>query len=289
MNERVQEYKAIAEYVSRIDSVSRILNKFSSIQNIPIEEEKLKRDIDQTLVALISRCDAKEEPLRQEERYLQAVRYFDGDTEAAKSSVLEAERRRAEETVNLVSQMTNIIIQRDEAHPSERKTSVNFLSSYIRKGFQEYMAEKKPAFPKQITIKVDSWTGTTESGEDAEALHSEFKAHMQQERNQELARVKLASPMQRAVVFGIWAAVSIFLFLQGPVLGILGVAATLIYGLRANKITKTKKDQVREINTRYDEKLVNGKKSIDAVLSEWRRAKEMVRAYESNEVTDIVA
>ena len=76
------------------------------MQNVDVDQQKLKKDIDQTLVTLISRYDGKEEPLRKEERYLMAVRYFDGDTAAAKASILEADRKRTEDTIDLVGQMT---------------------------------------------------------------------------------------------------------------------------------------------------------------------------------------
>lgn len=289
MNESVREYADIAAYVSRINSVGVISNKFSSMKNIAVEEEKLKKDIDQTLVSLISRCDEKEEPLRKEERYLQAVRYFDGDTEAAKHSVLEAERKRKEETIDLVSQMTNIIIHRENAHPSERKTSVNFLSSYIRGGFQEYMAEKKPAFPQQITLNVDTWSGVTKGGSNTDALQHEYELHMQQERQQMLETVKEDKPKKRKITAGVIGAISlVFLLLFAP-LGIIGLVGAGLCFLSSGKIAKANQERIASINAEYDAKIITGKKKIDDIINEWESAKAIVEKYESSSTPDIVA
>lgn len=92
MSNCVHEYREIYDYISRINSVDRIAHNFSQMKHVEVDQQKLKKDIDQTLVTLISRCDDKEEPLRKEERYLMAVRYFDGDTAAARASILSADQ-----------------------------------------------------------------------------------------------------------------------------------------------------------------------------------------------------
>ncbi len=289
MSSNVREYAEIAAYVSRINSVGRISNKFSSIKNVTVEEEKLKRDIDQTLVSLISRCDEKEEPLRKEERYLQAIRYFDGDIDAAKRSVLEADRKRTEETIDLVSQMTNIIMNKEDAHPSERKTSVNFLSSYIRSGFQEYMAEKKPAFPKQITLNVDSWSGISTDGANTAELHCSYEMHMQQERQEKINTVKSNKPKKRIITAAIIAGISvIFLFILWPI-GLMGLIGSGICFLTSGSVKKVNAKRIAEINAEYDAKIAAGKAKINDILAEWKRAKTIVDNYESGAVPDIVA
>ena len=292
MNASVREYSEIAAYVSRINSIGRISDNFSSMKNVAVDEDKLKRDIDQSLVSLISRCDTKEEPLRKEERYLLAVRYFDGDTDAAKRSVLEADRKRTEETIDLVSQMTNIIINREDSHPSERKTSVNFLSSYIRGGFQEYMEEKKPAFPRQITLKVDTWTGKTTDGTNGASLYREFETHMQQERLEKLdvlVTKKSTKPKSRKITAVIIAVISfIFLFLATP-LGIAGLVGAFFCYRSSEKVVVKNQEEIDAINAEYDRKIIAGRKKIDDILAEWKDVKSIVDKYESNSIPDIVA
>lgn len=289
MRSNVCEYAEIAAYVSRINSVGRISDKFSSIKNITVEEEKLKKDIDQTLVSLISRCDEREEPLRKEERYLQAIRYFDGDTDAAKRSVLEADRKRTEETIDLVSQMTNIIINREDARPSERKTSVNFLSSYIRSGFKEYIMEKKPEFPEKITLNVDTWSGATADGTNDDELQRSYELHMQQERQRELAEVKMDKPKQRKILAGILGGVGLILVILFMPLGIMSLIGAGVCFLTSGSVEKANQQKVVKINTEYDVKIATGKKKIGDILAEWHQAKGIAASFESSEIPDIIA
>lgn len=289
MSSSVREYADIAAYVSRINSVGMIASNFSGMKNVAEDEAKLKNDIDQTLVSLISRYDAVEEPLRKEERYLQAVRYFDGDTEAAKRAVLEADRKRTEETIDLVSQMTNIIIKRQDARPSEKKTSVSFLSTYIRSGFQEYVTEKKSDFPQQITLNVDTWSGTTADGENADELHRGYEAHMQQERQQVLETLRENKIKQRKILAaGIGALSFTFLFLFVP-LGIVGLIGAGICFFSSGSVDKANKQQILSINEEYDANIAAGHRKIDDIITEWKKAKEIVAEFENDGIPDIVA
>ena len=288
MNGCVHEYAEIAEYVGRINSVGIISNKFSGMKNVMVEGEKLKRDIDQTLVSLISKCDDKEEPLRKEEKYLQAIRYFDGDTEAAKRSILEADHRRTEETIDLVGQMTNVIIN-EEAHPSERKTAVNFLSGYIRKGFQNYMAEKKPEFPQQITLSMDSWSCATTDGSNRDAMQRGYELTMQNERKNALNNVKESAPKNRMILASVLGIIGLIFMFIVPVLGIGGIVGSVFCFLSANKLKKTTQNRIAEINAEYDAKIAAGKKRINDIVTEWEQAKLIVQNYEAGETPDVVA
>lgn len=289
MSSGVREYADIAAYVSRINSVGMIASNFSGIKNVAEDEAKLKNDIDQTLVSLISRYDAVEEPLRKEEKYLQAVRYFDGDTEAAKRAVLEADRKRTEETIDLVSQMTNIIIKRQDARPSEKKTSVSFLSTYIRSGFQEYVTEKKSDFPQQITLNVDTWSGTTADGENADALHRGYEAHMQQERQQVLETLRENKTKQRKIMaVGIGALSFAFLLMFAP-LGIVGLIGAGLCFFSSGSVDKANKQQILSINEEYDANIAAGHRKIDDIITEWKKAKEIVAEFENDDIPDIVA
>lgn len=278
----VPEYQNIADYVSRINTVDKISTDFAFMQNVSIEGEKLKKDIDKTLVTLISRCDEKEEPLRKEEKYLQAIRYFNGDTEAAKRSVLEADKKRTEATIDLVGQMTNIIINRKDADPSERKTSINFLRGYIHSGFRRYLSEKKPVFPQQITLKVDSWTGTTVNCTNANDLHRSYEMHMNNERQQAVNAVAakappMSKPLDQALKIILW---------------IFALPYMLYYTWNEKQKEKARQEVVQHINAinvDYTAKIAAGHRRIDQILNEWDNVKTVVANFEKNDIPNIVA
>lgn len=289
LQEHVAEYSDIAEYVGRINAVGKISDNFSGMKNVDVDQQKLKKDIDQTLVTLISRCDEKEEPLRREEQYLLAVRRFDGDTEAAKAAVLEASRKRTEDTINLVDQMTNVIVHAEDYRPSERKTAVSFLSSYIRSGFESYVTEKKETFPKAVTLEVDSWKGTAHSGADAEAKKAEFRAYMEKERTEKLEAIQKKRPKQfriAAIILGILGLV--FLFIT-PFLGIPMLAGAGFCIWKSIKLMKAIIDHTAEANADFDNRILQGEQQIDAVLTEWDAAKNTVENFESEKLRDVVA
>lgn len=289
MKSTVREYAEINAYVSRINSIDTISRKFAGIKNVDSQEEKLKMDIDQTLVALISRCDTKEEPLRKEEKYLQAVRYFNGDTEAAKRSVLEADRLRKEETIDLVGQMTNIIINREDARPSERKTSVNFLSTYIRNGFRKYITEAKPSFPRQITLNINGWSGVTVDGRNVVALQNDYEQYMHNQWSSKLNAISSGKSTGLLLTAAIFAVLSIILLLAAGPVALLPLAVAVICLFSGINAKKQNALLVQNTNVKYRRMIDEGKQQIYETLGEWQQAQNIVYIHESKELPDIVA
>ncbi len=283
------EYSDISAYVSRINSVDRIATNFSRMKNVEVDQQKLKSDIDHTLVTLISRYDAKEEPLRKEERYLMAVRYFDGDTAAAKASILEADSKKIEETIDLIGQMTNVIVKNNTAMPSEKKTAVSFLSNYIRGGFESYITEKKQSFPQQITLDVDGWTGTVTDSSSAATLKGSFEQHMEQRRAAELNAAQSTKPKILRILSIVLGVIGVILLLMMPVFGVLFLGGGGYCFYKSYKDVKNGVEIAKQINEDYNNRIVAGKQRIDAALTEWNQAQELVRTFESKQMRDIVA
>lgn len=284
----VHEYSDICAYISRINSVDRIAHTFSQMKNLEVDQQKLKNDIDQTLVALISRYDTKEEPLRKEEMYLMAVRYFHGDTDAAKASILRADERKREETIDLIGQMTNVIIGQGDVLPSEKKTAVSFLSSYIRGGFESYITEKKASFPQEITLEVEDWNGTTADGTNAAALKVDFERHMGRHRVEQLDAIQARRPKASifaSVVTGILGVCS----LMTPAVGITLLLISLFCFFSASKAKKNIDEDTKNFNVDFNKRVAAGKQKIDETLLEWERARTLARSFESQKIRDIVA
>jgi hypothetical protein len=285
----VHEYSDIAAYVSRINAVEGIRGNFSKIKQIEVDQQKLKKDIDQTLVSLISRYDVREEPLRKEERYLKAVRYFDGDTAAAKASILEADRKRTEETIDLLSQMTNVIVKKEGSKPSERKTAMSFLGSYIRSGFSQYITEKKASFPTQISLEVNGWTGTTTDGSNVAALQADYAQHMETQRQQKLNAVKEKRPKQlKIAAIGLGVVGIVFLFIVS-LIGVLCIAGAVGCFIASTKAAKNIVQTVESTNAEFDEKIASGKQQINDTLNEWNNARALVDTFERAGIPDVVA
>ncbi|MBD5084832.1 MAG: hypothetical protein HDT33_07165 [Clostridiales bacterium] len=289
MSACVHEYDAISAYVSRINSVDKIAYNFSKMKNVEVDQQKLKKDIDQTLVALISRYDSKEEPLRKEEQYLMAVRNFDGDTEAAKASILAAERKKREETIDLIGQMTNVIVAKEGVRPSEKKTAVSFLSSYIRNGFETYITEKKPTFPEQITLEVEDWRGVSTDGTNGAALKTDFEQHMERRRAETLSAIQTQRPQQLKIASLVLAVLGVICLVPMFPLGVILLIGAVGLFLSSSKAVKDIATNTVNSNADFDGRILSGKQKIDAALSEWTQAQSLVRKFESEQIRDIVA
>lgn len=285
----VQEYSAISEYIGRIRSVDSIASTFSKMKHTEVDQQKLKKDIDQTLVTLISRYDAKEEPLRKEEQYLTAVRRFDGDTAAAKAYILESERRQTEETIDLIGQMTNVIVQKEGSRPSEKKTAVSFLSSYIRGGFERYITEKKESFPQAVTLEIDGWKGASRDGTDGAALKADFQRYMAQRHQASLQSLPSNQPKTLKIAALVLAVLGAVGLMAAPPLGVILLVGALFCFLNSSKAAKRMAESTLQMSAEYSTKLAEGQQRIDAALSEWERARRMVQEFEREQLRDVVA
>lgn len=289
MQSCVPEYEKIVEYVGRINSVDQISGNFSRMKHLVVDQQKLKKDIDQTLVTLISRCDEKEEPLRKEEKYLLAIRQFDGDTMAAKASILEASRRRTEETIDLIGQMTNVIVKKDDTRPSEKKTAVSFLSSYIRGGFESYITEKKADFPEQITLQIEGWEGKTADGSNVSALKTEFTQYMNRRCAEKIQAIQSEKPKKLRVIAIVLALLGAVLLIPSMPIAVILLAAAGLCGMKARKMVKNAAEYTAAVNRDFGWRIGTGMQRINEAVAEWKSVQNTVQKFEAEKPRDVVA
>lgn len=285
----VTEYERINEYVSRILSVDPIAENLTGINNAYIDQNRLKARIDDSLIKLISKYNEDEEPLRKEEAYLKAVKYFEGDKEAAKQSILKIEHERKQQTLNLVEQMSNVILTDKDTSPSERKTAVSFLSGYIRKGFQTYITEKKDAFPKQITMNVDGWSGTSEDGNNADELCRAFETEMTNRRAAEIEKASRNNEKTMKIIAIVLAVLGVVCLFAIPIFGVLLLAGAAVLAYFSFKAKKTTAEKIKAIEQDYTNRIANGKAKINHTTAQWKEAKDVVYQFESNPIKEIIA
>lgn len=284
----VKEYPEIDAYIGRINSVGDISENFANITTAVVSQESLKENIDKRLILLISKYDTKEEALKREEHYYDLVRKLGGDEQTAMQVVAREEQAKREHTLNLVEQMSNVVVMTDDVPPSMKKTAVTFLSDYIQKGFDSYIAEKKENFPKQITVGVYDWSGTVVDGSEAEALCADFTNHMM--RNKDTALYDAAfKPTRLYTGVCIAAVIALIALIMGIVgLTVLSVAGGLVWTMY-NLAQKGKaEEQQQQIAEEYTRQIVNGQNTIRNICSQWRAAQDVVRNFENTPSRRIV-
>jgi hypothetical protein len=289
LKDSVQEYGRINDYVSRINSVDTISENFTGIVNAYVDQDRLKSMIDKNLISLVSRYDEAEEPLRKEEKYLNAVKKYEGDTTAAKEAIIEAERLRQVKALNLVEQMTKVIRSEGDVSPSEKKTAVSFLSGYIKKGFNSYITEKKNDFPESITMNINGWIGTTTDGSNYNQLYADYDNYLANRCHQEVMLATTNAPrnwMVGSILLGVFALIMLIVALPLGVLLLLGAGAC------AFMIMKSKKDinsNILAINKKYEDMSIQGKNKIVACIDQWNNTKNIVTQFTNEPLKEIIA
>lgn len=289
LKDSVQEYNRIDAYVSRINSVDAIADNFTGIVGAYVDQERLKATIDKNLISLISNYDEEEEPLRKEEEYLKAVKKLDGDSDAAKGVILEAERLRQVKALNLVEQMSKVIRTEGDVSPSKKKTAVSFLSGYIKKGFNSYITEKKADFPESITMNINGWIGTTLDGSNYNQLCTDYDKFLSEQNNKEVMIASTNAPKK-----WLYASISIGIFALIMLIAVppIGIIFALGAGACALMIRKSKNDintKITSINQKYIQKSTKGKNKIAACIDQWNKTKSIANQFNNEPIRDIIA
>lgn len=289
LSDSVPEYSRIDDYVRRIMSVDSIADNLTGINQAYIDQNSLKAKIDKSLIQLISRYNEDEEPLRKEEEYLKAIKFFEGDKEAAKQAMIKSEQERQQKTLNLVEQMSNVILTKEDVIPSERKTAVSFLSGYIRKGFQSYITEKKDSFPRQITLQVDGWSGSYGEGANADQLCADFEKSMAERCEAQVSSANHNGLTLRLIGCGILAISGVICLFPVLPLGIILLIGAAFLGLNALSTKKNTADKIAAIRQDHAARTASGKDKIRRIVQQWEDARQVVYAFESQPIKEIIA
>lgn len=289
LKQSVSEFPQINDYMKRINSVDRIADNFGQINHAYIDSEGLKAKIDKNLISLICGYDKNEERLRKEEKRCILIKEFHGDKEKAEQYISAEEKAKREKKLNLVEQMTSTIISKKDVSTSEKKTAVSFLSGYIRKGFQNYITEKKSAFPQQINLEIFGWKGATTDTGNYQQLLADYEAYMTANRDAELGKINEKKP-KTFMVLGIILAVLtvVCIFAAWPLAILLGIGTIVMFVMRAKAIKQNEKNR-QDITADYAQRIQLGQARIIEVMKEWSAVRNTVIEFEKKPLREIIA
>lgn len=284
-----EEFGYINDFLERADAVGGIKEKFNGIQNAYVDQNALRKAVDEHLVKLVSADDAKERKLREQERYLLAVKACQGDIEAARNLVNKQRKEEKTRTMNIVEQLTHIISDDQSVIPSQKKTAVSFLHGYINKGYTKYIAEKRKAFPEKITIRLNGWSGETTDGANEDALIASYNQYLSAEANQKKTALLNSDNSKTmnivAIVLALAAVMGAFL---NPILLILLAVAGYVFFSGKKKVSNIQKG-IEETDKQYQDMAVNGRETIHQCCDQWKRVTEYLQSFESQKPETIVA
>ncbi len=189
------EFAQIDNYAKRIKAVASIKGYFEKILRHEVNIGGLVNAIDNQLIALVSKYDDDEKPLRDEETLLQLIKKHNGDENKAKAELAWINMKNYDKPVNFAERLRTTIMETDPAkvEPSARKTSVKLLSNYIEEAFTEFITENKDAYPTEVTLKMRlqgtkkgtkefPWQGKVTDGSNADELKKSISALVNKEK-----------------------------------------------------------------------------------------------------------
>lgn len=286
----VQEFGYIDQYLARVAAVNGISESFHNIQNAFVDQDALRRVVDEHLIKLVSADDKAERKLREKEEYLIAVKACEGDTAAARQTVEKHKIEKATKTMNIIEHFTRIVSDGSDVHPAEKKTAVSFLQGYINRGFSRYIEEKKEVFPQQITLNVNGWSGQTVDGGNGAELQGSYESFLANQKEAEKAQIAVKMNPKRgligAAILGVLGV--IFLITLLPI----GVILLLLAGISLLSSNKTKHNRIAglaALETKYQTLSQEGRAEIERCLAQWEAARNRAQSFEPHKPEHIVA
>lgn len=272
------EFAKINEYVGRLEAVRKIENDFESLNGSDIDINKLREEIDARLEALVKNVEEEEYELRDEEKFYKMVK-LDGNEEKARNQIEQDKRRREEETLNIIEQMSNTIMNSDKK--ADRKTALRFVNGFASKGMKEYMSES--SFPETVTLSRDGWSKSISKDTNVDEVCQNYVAKMNQDCQSEKDGIVSSSSKTKyiilASVFGVLGL--IFLFTAMP-LGVIALGGAGFMIFRIATFNKTVAKKKAEVDERYKRLTDVGLESIRQANSQWKQVCDYV--YVDNDI-----
>ena len=289
LKKNVKEFGRIDDYLGRICASGSVETAFDNLAKAPVDQTQLVRGIDERLVQLVSDYAQEEKPLRDQEEELTAIKAYRGDVFTAQKVVEGARRLKKAQKMDMVAKMTDVISGGKGRAISERKTAISFLKNYINDGYDRFLDEKSEAFPTQISIGIDGWTGNTVDGSNETQLLDDYEKYMDGLRQQKVDAVNMKPGLPWFIGAGVLGVFGLFMIPHGVILVLLmllGAGAAGGYGYLQNKKAV---QTVESINNEYKELIAKGKGEILITEKEWLDVRSKVSEFRSKERKKLVA
>ena len=279
------EFPKMNDYVARINAAPEIISFFARILETEVDQQALVTAIDNELIKLVKNYDIDEAPLREEEECLTDIKNSNGDEKYAKQRQALRKANRVDRKVDLAERLSETIVSNRTEDISAKKTAIRFMQGYIKEAFKGFIEEKAPAYPKEITISTNGWSGKTKDGNNRKDLEASLEKSVNERRENELATVKNVG----MIVSFVLAAVCVVLAIVGFVvdglmwLGIIGAIGAVVFAIVAlSKLSGNKKKRI-SINSKYDSILSAGKSDIDLTIKQYLAVNQIVAHFNPTE------
>lgn len=288
------EFNSADEYVSRIRISSVYQWYFNKILTATIDTSNFIERLDDQLEILITDFDSEEEALRKTEEFYTLVEQNKGDMKVVDQIEAATAKKRLDQEVSFAQRLEDSVksIDKDDAneykHMAARKTAISkeFLGGYIEDAYNEFIVEKKDAFPQEITLKhskFKGWFGKTTDGANEGQVKNSYKDHMENCRQNDLAGIKKTGMLVKmvfAIVFGLIGLI-ILIAAESKALFVLPIIPAVIFMILTIKANSKIKATKAKINEDYDRMIQDGVKHLGIAIEQWKKLLGEKAAFES--------
>lgn len=302
--------KAMDEYVSRIIATDRakgIKESFNEILNAEINVSSLVEEIDQQLFNLVTAYEEAEESLRREEQFYTLVKEKSGDEALAKKIMRIQDAKRYDPPVDFAKRLSQSITSRGEQDAavamSAKKTALKLLRVYIEGAFEDFILEKRDAYPQEISLVISEkgttagkftgknfkWVGKTADGKNNAELKADIGKKYDTAKTESIATVVDSKKPLGILIAGLVVLVlGIVLTIIAKTRGFgvfLDIVGAIVSGIGLFSMNKEKKTNAanREAFAKYyDAAKLKAGKIIDEALKARARINELVADFEAN-------
>ncbi|HEV2347317.1 MAG TPA: hypothetical protein VGS97_24700 [Actinocrinis sp.] len=153
--------------------------------------EELHERVDAILDNLVNEFDQEEAPLRRKFAEQESIRDHNGDLKAA-AAATEAARGALEDTTDYLTLLTNAAFfpEKSGTSPATRQLAIALARDWIVAADVKLAETNRALMPKQVTVKLEGWTGDLAAGAPLEGMEKSLQAAITRKAEADAAKVK---------------------------------------------------------------------------------------------------
>lgn len=263
------EFDFIQKYTSELDRVNKILsisnsrkNILNELRNIIKEEQNINvsttNQIDKLVNMLVFNYENEELELKKDIAKNKLIIEENGNVTKATERFKETELA-FQKATDFYSQLTNITLEYKSTKPTinTRKMALALSKDWISETYNN-LSKESTSNDLNIDIKIDTWNGTTNNGQNEKELLTDLNNHIDKETHNDVYGKPLIDiKMILTTIIGIIAMIVVMLTAKQPIIaliifiGVVIIDAYIFYVNYSNRQDKIKKREQRKEDAKY--------------------------------------
>ena len=268
-NNETDEFDFIKKYTTELDSVNKILSVNNSRKNILFELKNIIKEeqdlsisttsqIDKLINMLVFNYENEELELKKDIAKNKLIIEENGNVTKADARFKETELA-FQKSIDFYSQLTNITLEHKSTKPTinTRKMALALSKDWISESYNN-ISKDFTSNDLNIDIKIDTWTGTTNNGQNEIELINDLNTHIDKETHNEIyGKPVVDIKMILTTIIGIIIAAAVVIAFNQLIIGLVILLGVLIFDTyvyiinNSERQDKIKKREKRKEDAKY--------------------------------------